>query len=201
MADNKAYQMDDFTQKKESSGKSYDPESSSVRKESKTKVYMKRSAYFALWIVALEGIGLGIGIGFPTGDWYDTINKPSVTPPDVVFGIVWPILYGMLAIFGCWLTFGLKHTVIKVVFSVYCIQMVTNWVWIPTFQYFHELIAGAVIIAVLVLMNLYIFIRLLTLNIKILSVSVRWISLLILPYIIWCSFATYLGIYIAIYND
>lgn len=200
MADNKAYQMDELEKKNDVAD---DVEScSSITKQNTSKVYIKRAVYFAIWIAALEGIGLGIGIGFPTGDWYDTINKPAVTPPDVVFGIVWPILYGMLAIFGCWLTFGLKHGAIKVAFGVYCLQMVTNWVWIPTFQYFHELIAGAVIIAVLVLMNVYILVRLWTLNnMKILSVGVRWISLLIVPYIIWCSFATYLGIYIAIYND
>ena len=31
-------------------------------------------------------------------EWYDSLKKSSLTPPDYVFGIVWPILY--LMIFG-----------------------------------------------------------------------------------------------------
>jgi len=177
-----------------------DPRTSSETKTSKKKVYMKRALAFIVWTVVLEGIGLGIGVGFPAGDWYDTINKPPITPPDIVFGIVWPILYFMLAIFGCWLTYGLHHRQIKYLFALYCLQMVGNFFWSPVFQYFHEIAAGLVIIILLVLMNAVLYIGLLINNIYILSVSTRYLSFFILPYLLWCCFATYLNAYILAYN-
>lgn len=196
MADNRAYQMDELNEK----GIKSDSSTSSVTKSSKTRVYLMRALNFVIWTVVLEGIGLGIGVGFPAGDWYDTINKPPITPPDIVFGIVWPILYFMLAIFGCWLTYGFQHTQIKYLFGVFCLQMVGNFFWSPTFQYFHEIAAGLVIIIVLVLLNAYIYVRLLILNIKILSVHTRYLSFFILPYLLWCCFATYLNAYILANN-
>jgi len=199
MADNKAYQMDEVSDKKWVSGED-GGSVSSTKRASQKKMYIKRSVAFVIWIAVFEAVGAVIGIYFGAGDWYDTINKPAVTPPGVVFAIVWPILYLMLAIFGWWISYGLQHTQMKYIFTVFCVQMIGNWVWSPVFQYYHEIIAGLVIISVLIVLNLYIFVAMLKVNIKIMKVSTRYLAFIILPYIAWCCFATYLNAYIAVEN-
>ena len=197
MVVNKSYQMDEV---KEKGWVASEEDASTNINVGKRKVYIKRTVLLIIWIAVFEAIGACIGIFFGAGDWYDTINKPSVTPPGVVFSIVWPILYCMLAVFGWWLSYGLQHTQIKYVFTIFCVQMVGNWVWSPVFQYLHETVAGLVIISILIALNAYIFIRMLTLNIRILSVSTRYIAFIILPYLAWCCFATYLNAYIVANN-
>jgi len=200
MGVNKAYEMDQVSDKKWVSSTAEEGSISSAKRESKKKMYIKRSVAFVIWIAVFEAVGAVIGIFFGAGDWYDTINKPAVTPPGVVFAIVWPILYLMLAIFGWWISYGLQHTQMRYIFTVFCVQMVGNWVWSPVFQYFNEIIAGLVIISVLIVLNLYIFFAMLKVNIKIMKVSTRYLAFIILPYIAWCCFATYLNAYIAAEN-
>jgi len=198
MSENKAYQMNELSEKKSPGN---DVESiSSAKKQTSRKTYIKRSVAFVIWIAVFEAVGAVIGIFFGAGDWYDTINKPAVTPPGVVFAIVWPILYLMLAIFGWWISYGLHNKQMRVIFSVFIIQMVGNWVWSPVFQYYNEIVAGLVIIAVLIVLNLYVFIHMLVVNIKIMKVNTRYLALILLPYIGWCCFATYLNAYIAVEN-
>ena len=36
----------------------------------------------------------------PARDWYDNLDKPAATPPDFVFGIVWPAIEAALAFSG-----------------------------------------------------------------------------------------------------
>lgn len=200
MADNKAYQMDETNNDKKFVSTEEGGSLSSAKRESKKKQYIRRSVAFVIWIAVFEAVGAVLGIFFGAGDWYDTINKPAVTPPGVVFAIVWPILYLMLAIFGWWISYGLQHKRMRPIFAVFCLQMVGNWVWSPVFQYFNEIIAGLVIISILIVLNLYVFFACLKVNIKIMKVSTRYLALIILPYIGWCCFATYLNAYIAVEN-
>jgi len=201
MPENKAYQMNELSgsgEKKSHPG--YVENISSAKEQTSRKTYILRSVAFVIWIAVFEAVGAVIGIFFGAGDWYDTINKPSVTPPGVVFAIVWPILYLMLAIFGWWISYGLRNKQMRVIFSVFIIQMIGNWVWSPVFQYYHEIWAGLVIISILIVLNLYVFVHMLVLNVKIMKVHTRYLALILMPYIGWCCFATYLNAYIAVNN-
>lgn len=63
---------------------------------------------------------------FAPGDWYKTLDKPSWTPPDWAFPVVWTVLYIMIGIAG-WLVcradgFGLA-------FAFWIAQLVFNAAW------------------------------------------------------------------------
>ncbi|MEO1720600.1 MAG: TspO/MBR family protein [Pseudomonadota bacterium] len=63
---------------------------------------------------------------FAPGEWYDRLDKPSWTPPDWAFPVVWTVLYIMIAIAG-WLVwradgFGLA-------FAFWIVQLVFNAAW------------------------------------------------------------------------
>ncbi len=59
--------------------------------------YLSLIVFFA--IVVLTAVS---GAIFKPGPWYLTLNKPSWTPPDWAFPVVWSILYLMIAVSG-WL--------------------------------------------------------------------------------------------------
>ena len=35
--------------------------------------------------------------GGSSDPWYNALNKPFLTPPDIVFGLVWPVLFILMA--------------------------------------------------------------------------------------------------------
>lgn len=66
---------------------------------------------------------------FPPGPWYDALAKPSWTPPNWAFPVVWTILYIMIATAGylVW-----KEQGIGLLAGVWLAQLVLNgaWSWI-----------------------------------------------------------------------
>ena len=68
-------------------------------------VQSRRQAVAFLFFVALCFGAAGIGGAITSssvGTWYQTLAKPSWTPPDWVFGPVWTALYFMMAV-AAWL--------------------------------------------------------------------------------------------------
>ena len=56
------------------------------------------------FLTAVTAVGAS-GALFMPGDWYKTLQKPSWTPPDWLFGPAWTVLYLMISIAG-WLKAG-----------------------------------------------------------------------------------------------
>lgn len=58
--------------------------------------------HVAGWMIIFQSVG--IILGFITknniSSWYGSLNKSDLTPPPVVFSIVWPLLYLLLAYLG-----------------------------------------------------------------------------------------------------
>lgn len=51
-------------------------------------------AVFLLLVVAASAMGGS----FQAGEWYQQLNKPEWTPPDRAFGVVWAVLYLLMAL-------------------------------------------------------------------------------------------------------
>jgi len=87
------------------------------------------------WVICFQVIGAFLG--FVTREnihpWYDDLAKTSLTPPAIIFSIVWPILYITLAISG-YLLWQNRHNVrFKKVSYCFMVQMLMNWAWTPIF--------------------------------------------------------------------
>lgn len=125
--------------------------------------------------------------------WYTTINKPDFNPPDYVFAPVWTVLYLLMGIslFLIWKE-GLNNKIVKTAFVIFMIQLVFNALWSVVFFGLHSIPGGFTVILVL-----WILIFVCILRFKKISATA---SYLLIPYIIWVTYATILNFFILILN-
>jgi translocator protein len=133
--------------------------------------------------LALGGIaGYATSQNIPT--WYVTLNKPFFTPPNYLFGPIWTSLFIMMGI-ACYLIWKSQHENKSKALTIYVIQLTLNFSWSFVFFQFHQLaLAFAVIICMwLSILTTILFFR------KINKVA-AW---LLIPYILWVSYASALN--------
>lgn len=157
---------------------------------------MKTKNYFSLiiWIVALITIGSVIGsLTKPEiSAWYSTLHRARLTPPNYVFPIAWTILYGIIGACGWLIWHASSLPKLNVIKTLYAIQLILNWSWTPLFFGFH--LTGLSLV-VLGTMDILVF-SLICLAYQ----KMKAVSLLMIPYLLWILFATYLNFYIWWYN-
>ena len=86
------------------------------------------------------------GIIFKPGAWYESLVKPSFTPPNWLFPVAWTLIYLLLA----WA--GYRLSLIpgsQMVLALWAAQIALNTLWTPVFFGAHRLLAGMVIIVLL----------------------------------------------------
>lgn len=134
-------------------------------------------------IIIAEGIGALSGyLGMSNPTTYESFIKPNFTPPAWVFPIVWPILYFLMAVaaYRVWLR-GRGSISSTKALTLYFIQLTLNFLW--TIIFFRFRLIG---LAFIELMLLLIFILLTTFEFfRIDKVA----GFLMIPYILWVSFA------------
>lgn len=121
------------------------------------------------------------------GSWYASLQPPPGTPPNWVFGPVWTTLYILMAIAACraWY-FGAAHGLITApAMTLYVAQLGLNAAWSWLFFGYHQMgwaLVDIVVLWVLILLTLLAFVR-----------NAWSAGLLLLPYLCWVSYATYLN--------
>jgi benzodiazapine receptor len=125
--------------------------------------------------------------------WYATLEKPFFTPPSWLFAPAWITLYLLMAVaaFLIWRK-GLAHDGVKCALTLFLVQLVLNALWSVVFFGLQSPLYGMVVILAL-------WIAILLTIIKFFRLSVAAGSLL-LPYILWVSFASVLNISIWVLN-
>jgi len=126
-------------------------------------------------------------------DWYNHLRKPSFSPPNWVFGPVWSALYLMLGI-AAWLVWskGLSQPAVRKALIIFLIQLVLNAVWSFLFFGLRSPLYGLVDILLLwaaILVTIGQFSK----------ISVAAAALLI-PYLLWVTFASGLNLGIWLLN-
>ena len=123
--------------------------------------------------------------------WYKSLDQSPLTPPSWVFPIAWTILYALIIASGVvFLTNG--GTIRSVGFFYYCAAWVLNLSWSQIFFRFQRPDLSFVVI-----MGMLAFIAL---NIRAFYPVSRLAAYLLVPYLAWVSFATYLNGYILFMN-
>ncbi len=129
-----------------------------------------------------------------TGSWYaEELIKPELTPPGFLFGIVWTILYILMGIcLYLLLTKDLSSKEVRIAVAFFLIQLVLNFSWSYLFFGLENPFAGLICVILL-----WIFI----LATIIASYKIdRRAAYLLVPYILWVTFATFLNWQILILN-
>lgn len=124
-------------------------------------------------------------------DWYKQLKKPSITPPQYVFPIVWTILYIMIAISG-FTYFAKTGVTLTWATFFFFFQILLNVIWSPLFFWKKWITVALVDLGLLwaaVATTIYLFSED--------SPTAAW---LLVPYNIWLTLAFYLNLYIVIFN-
>ena len=141
-----------------------------------------QQALALLGFILLTFLAPAAGAFTPPGEWYQTLNKPSWNPPPWIFGPVWTALYLMMAT-AAWMVW--KRIGFGPVLTLYFVQLALNAAWTPMFFGAHEIGAALVIIgcmwgAIFKTMQAFFTVH-------------RPAGLLLVPYLAWVSFATFLN--------
>lgn len=127
--------------------------------------------------------------------WYASLPKSAVTPPAIIFSIVWPVLYGLITA-SIWLYWreGSNDdgdTLYNVTLAFYVAQLVLNALWSILFFVCHAILLTFIDIALLIGASIIVL--------SLYAVQSRWLPFgLFLPYILWILFAAYLNWYILV---
>ena len=146
-------------------------------------------------IILAEGAGiLSRYLGMSNSQTYEVLIKPAFSPPSWLFGIVWPILYPLMGIaaYRIWMT-GKRKINSRKALILYCIQLLLNFMW--TIIFFRWRLIG---LAFFELMLLLIFILLTTFEFFRLDKAAGF---LMIPYILWVSFAGVLNFTLWMLNN
>jgi len=126
-------------------------------------------------------------------DWYATLQKPSFNPPPWVFAPVWTIIYLLMAI-AAYLVWKRRTNTItyKTAVAIYFLQLLFNFLWSIVFFGMHE-VFGALVIIILLWISI-------GFNIAWFGRFSKVAAWLLVPYLLWVSFASLLNISIYLLN-
>jgi len=124
--------------------------------------------------------------------WYSLLNKPFFNPPSWVFGPVWIILYTIMGI-SLYLIWNAKKSREKEkAIRIFGLQLFLNALW--SILFFGLQIPWFAFIEIIILWTTIV------LTIKVFLKVSKKAGYLLIPYLLWVSFATILNLAIAILN-
>ncbi len=118
--------------------------------------------------------------------WYAGLTKPLFNPPNQIFAPVWTILYILMAVsaFVIWRK-GLQNRYVKLALSIFAVQLVLNVLW--SILFFGLRLPFPAFIEIIILWIAILFTILIFRKISMTA------ALLLIPYILWVSFAAVLN--------
>lgn len=154
-----------------------------INKEKTTKKNEKiASGVFSFLYI----FGLGYLSSSQPGEWYEALIKPSVTPPNFVFPVVWAALFFLIGLSGYYAWNHYESNFKRKIFGLlYLANGIFVYLWSYFFFELHNIYnALYIIIGIIVVVELMIIIG---------FGNNKKSAYLLIPYLIWILFATYLN--------
>lgn len=128
--------------------------------------------------------------GFITSNFidYNSLIQPPLSPPAIIFPIVWTVLYTLMGVsYGI---LDINELVDSSINSIYYLQLFVNALWSIFFFVFKWRLFSFIWILLLLVLVIIMTIRFYNKN--------KLAGLLQIPYILWVAFASYLnfGVYL-----
>lgn len=148
-----------------------------------------KTATSRFWPFVVTGLATlaaaALGSQFTPGEWYASLNKPPLNPPGWIFGPVWTVLYVLMAAAAGLVWSRVGWTRAAGALLLFFGQLLLNAAWSPLF--FGLQSPGLALVDIVLLWGAIVatiisFHRLLPLA--------GW---MLVPYLAWVSFATYLN--------
>ncbi len=126
-------------------------------------------------------------------NWYPTINKPSFTPPSWLFAPAWTLLFLLMGIslYLVWQK-GLETPGVKKALIIFGVQLILNILWSVLFFGLRSPLLGLIDIIPLIVLIILNIIQFKKINLT--------AGYLLVPYLLWTSFAAILNFSILILN-
>ena len=140
--------------------------------------------FLPLLVFACSVIGSLANIFISSDSWYVDLVKSPLNPPSFVFGIVWPILYALMA----FVSFKSADKIWK----LFIPQLIINAAWSWMFFFMHAPLLALINISILIFLNQKILV--------ILKIESKLLFWLYVPYVLWLSFAAFLNASIVFLN-
>ena len=122
--------------------------------------------------------------------WYSELTKSNFNPPDWIFAPVWTTLYLMMTL-AIWFFWHSKNREMNTIY-IYFIHIVFNTTWSVVFFGFHNIFLALINLIILILLIVILILRFGRVN----KVS----SYLMIPYLLWSSFALFLNYSLLVLN-
>lgn len=138
----------------------------------------------AVWVVLTFGVA-AFASQFEPGEWYTNLAKPAWTPPGWLFGPVWGTLYFAMSI-AAWFVWRERHTtVVTLPLAFYLMQLVVNGLW--SWLFFGNRWIGLASVNLIVLVILVAITAAMFLKVR------KAAALMLIPYLLWISYASALN--------
>jgi translocator protein len=137
-------------------------------------------------VVELVGILSSLTTFNSIPNWYAHLIKPSFNPPNWIFGPVWTLLYLMIGVAVYLVWTSKKPNSFKInAYWIFAFQLLLNGLWTIVFFGMHQILGALIMIAVLwllIIINIFAFYKI--------SKTAGYI---LVPYLLWVSFASVLN--------
>lgn len=156
---------------------------------------MKRKSKTLIFFIALPLVvgGLASLISRQSMSMFSQLNKPPLSPPGWLFPVVWTILYVLMGI-ASYLVFtsGASQSTVTLSLRIYFIQLIFNFFWsifFFNFEWYFFSFFWLLVLWLLIIITTVFFYK-----------TSPKSAYLMLPYILWVTFAGYLNLGIALIN-
>ena len=142
---------------------------------------------YAFWILLSEAVGVLAGwlSRESTLIYSQTISKPPLSPPAIIFPVVWMILYALMGIGAARISMAPASKERSQGLNLFVAQLVVNFFW--SLIFFNAQAFG---FALVWLILLWVLILLMILSFRKVDPIAAWLQI---PYLAWVTFAAYLN--------